>query len=91
LIEKVDANTFIYYARGKPPTFFVDPRDFCLLSRIYHLGEGHIMTISIIFHKIQLNLSSIQRYHLLKEFKEEKLYFQHGLLKNSQTGKQISL
>ncbi|CAD8144014.1 unnamed protein product [Paramecium octaurelia] len=46
LIEKVDQNTFIFYAKGKPPTFFVDPRDFCMVSRVYKLGENHFMTIS---------------------------------------------
>ncbi|CAD8140729.1 unnamed protein product [Paramecium octaurelia] len=46
LIDKLDEKTFIFYARGKPPTFFIDARDFCLLSRVYKLGDDHFMTIT---------------------------------------------
>lgn len=49
ILEKIDQNTTIYYARGKPPIFIVDARDFCLITRIYKLGDGHYLAICILF------------------------------------------
>ncbi|CAD8150004.1 unnamed protein product [Paramecium pentaurelia] len=46
IIEKIDQNTTIYYARGKPPIFIVDARDFCMITRIYKLGDSHYLAVS---------------------------------------------
>lgn len=47
ILEKIDQNTTIYYARGKPPIFIVDARDFCLITRIYKLGDCHYLAVCI--------------------------------------------
>ncbi|CAD8137885.1 unnamed protein product [Paramecium octaurelia] len=46
VIEQLDQNTTIYYARGKPPVFIVDARDFCVITRVYKLGDGHYLAIT---------------------------------------------
>lgn len=49
ILEMIDPNTTIYYARGKPPIFIVDARDFCIITRIYKLGDGHYLAVCILF------------------------------------------
>lgn len=48
-METIDENTKIFYGRGKAPVFFVDPRDFVFLSRIYKTDFGY-MVVSNIFN-----------------------------------------